>query len=68
MNEHSRHVHPNSQLMITNDRYEFPLLVRNGLSYLDVRPFTDKEFEMLPHVIKTSDVDWDPSIIDSIYP
>jgi hypothetical protein len=57
-------VDPNGQLIITNDGYEFPLHVRNGLSYLDLRPFTDQEFQTLPHVIMTSDVDWDPSILD----
>ena len=68
VNERSRRVDPHGQLIITNDGYEFPLHVRNGLSYLDLRPFTDQEFQTLPHVIMTSDVDWDPSILDGEYP
>ena len=39
VNKRSRRVDPNGQLIITNDGYEFPLHVRNGLSYLDLRPF-----------------------------
>ena len=34
------------------------------LPYLDMRPYTDDEFNTLPHVIFTSDVDWDPRILD----
>ena len=30
-----------------------------------MRPYTDTEWETLPHVIWTSDMDWDPSILDS---
>ena len=29
-----------------------------------MRPYTDQEWEDLPHVIMTSDVDWDPSQLD----
>jgi hypothetical protein len=29
-----------------------------------MRPYTDSEYETLPHVILTSDVDWDPRIMD----
>ena len=36
----------------------------NGLPYLQIRPFTDHEWLTLPHVLLTSDEDWDPSIHD----
>ena len=29
-----------------------------------MRPYTDQEWEDLPHVFMTSDVDWDPSQLD----
>jgi hypothetical protein len=46
------------------DGYVFPLSIRDGLPYLGMRPYTDVEYESLPHVILTSDVDWDPQVLD----
>src|SRR5687768_3791039 len=31
---------------------------------MTIRPFTDHEWDNLPHVVLTADVDWDPSILD----
>jgi hypothetical protein len=31
-----------------------------------MRPFTDEEFEELPHVLWTSEDDWDPTSLDSV--
>ena len=31
---------------------------------MTIRPFTDKEWEDLPHVILTADTDWDLTVID----
>jgi hypothetical protein len=31
---------------------------------MSIRPYTDKEWETLPHVILTADVEWDPAILD----
>ncbi|EEC42564.1 predicted protein [Phaeodactylum tricornutum CCAP 1055/1] len=53
------------QRIITLDDYVIPLHVRQGLAYMDMRPPSDAEFDTLPHVVLTSDVDWDPSIIDN---
>jgi hypothetical protein len=36
----------------------------NGLPYIHIRPYTDEEWTWLPHVILTSDVDWDPTVLD----
>jgi len=52
------------QRLITPDGYIIPLQVRNGLVYMDMRPYTDKEKEDLPMVFITSDVDWNPSFLD----
>jgi len=68
VNERSRRVDPGGQLITTNDGFEFPLHVRHGLAYLDMRPYTDDEWESLPHVVMTSDVDWDPGLLDGEFP
>ena len=38
--------------------------IREALPYMPLRPYTDKEWETLPHVVLTSDEDWDPNCID----
>jgi hypothetical protein len=53
------------QRIVTLDNYVIPLHIRQGLAYMDMRPPLDTEFDTLPHVVLTSDVDWDPSIIDN---
>eukprot|EP00934_Nitzschia_sp_Nitz4_P004676 Nitzschia sp. Nitz4//scaffold468_size5769//118//5631//NITZ4_009203-RA/size5769-snap-gene-0.0-mRNA-1//-1//CDS//3329552515//4666//frame0 len=55
---------PQGQRLVTPDGYVLPLDLVNGLPYLPIRPYTDSEWEELPHVIMTSDVDWDPSVHD----
>lgn len=52
------------QRILTVDGYELPLSFRSGLPYLQIRPYTDHEFSTLPHVVMTSDQDWDPSVLD----
>jgi hypothetical protein len=44
------------------DCYVFPLSIRDGLPYLGMRPYTDVEYESPPHVIITSNVDWNLTI------
>jgi len=39
-----------------------------GLPYLTIQLFTDAEWENLPHVILTSDGDWDPDVDDQDAP
>ena len=54
------------QRISTPDGYSFPLDIIEGLAYLQIRPYTKDEFEdpQIPHVIMTSDIPWDPSILD----
>ncbi len=52
------------QSIQTADGYVIPIDIRNGLSYINLRPFTDKEWDTLPHVIMTSANDWDPGEYD----
>ena len=48
----------------TIDGYVIPINIKSGLPYISMRPFTDNEWDTLPHVILTSDIDWDPSVLD----
>ena len=67
---HKQAVHDKSikvggkQRIETLDGYIIPLNIRNGLPFMAIRPYTDMEWERLPQVILTADVDWDPSILD----
>jgi hypothetical protein len=46
------------------DGYIIPVSIRDGVTRLKIRPYTDHEFETLPHVTLTSELEWDPSVID----
>jgi hypothetical protein len=56
------HIPGGLQRIQTVDGYVFPLSIRDGLPYLGMRPYLDVEYESPPHVILTSDVDWDPRL------
>ena len=41
------------------------LHIKNGLCYLKSRPPTSRELESdIPHIVLTSDADWDPTVLD----
>jgi hypothetical protein len=40
------------------------LSIKDGLAHLSIRPYTDQEWDSLPHVILTSEIEWDPSVLD----
>jgi hypothetical protein len=44
--------------------YVIPLSIAQGLARLPIRPYTDREWDTLPHVVLTADVEWDPCTID----
>ena len=46
------------------DGYVIPLNIQSGLPYMSIQPYTDTEWDSLPHVILTADMDWDPAVID----
>ena len=52
------------QRIKTPDGYQIPLSFKNGLPRMNVRPYTDHEWETLPHVILTSELEWDPATLD----
>ena len=64
VNDKSLHVSGGLQRIHTNDGYTHPLHIHHGLPYISMRPFTDDEWDTLPHVVWTSDVEWDPSVLD----
>ena len=53
-----------NQHMSILDNYKVPMSIRNALSYITLRPHTGNEWETLPHVIITSDKDWDLIVLD----
>ncbi len=44
--------------------YQLPLDIKNGLPRLPMQPFTDDEWDTLPHFFLTSETIWDPKSID----
>jgi hypothetical protein len=41
-----------------------PMNIVNGLPRIPMRPYTDKEWDDLPHIHVTMDHDWDPRVLD----
>ena len=66
VNDRSIKIEGGRQRLTTPDGYVIPIDVRRGLPYITMRPFTDEEFEELPHVVWTSEDDWDPTSLDSV--
>ena len=64
VNDKSMKVSGGLQRIITQDGYYIPLNIISGLPYMSMRPYTDDEWDDLPHLILTGDTDWDPSILD----
>jgi hypothetical protein len=48
----------------TLDGYIIPLCIQDGLTRLKIRPYTNQDFDTLPHVMMTSELEWDPSVLD----
>ncbi|GAX18752.1 hypothetical protein FisN_26Hu045 [Fistulifera solaris] len=53
-----------TQRILTKDGYVLPLIVTRGLCRLDIRPYTDEEWDELPHIFLTDDKEWDPTVLD----
>jgi hypothetical protein len=63
VNDKSVHV-GGLQRITTPSGYVFPLAIKNGLPRMELRPFTDDEWDTLPHEHLTSEIVWEPSILD----
>jgi hypothetical protein len=66
VNDRSIKIDGGRQRLTTPDGYVIPIDVRCGLPYIMMHPFTDEEFEALPHVLWTSEDNWDPTSLDSV--
>jgi hypothetical protein len=55
------------QCIQTLDGYIIPISIQDGFTCLNIGPYTDKEFETLPHVIITSELEWDPPVLDHAF-
>jgi hypothetical protein len=55
---------PGGKQRILTDGYQMPLNFKNILPYLWCCKPTNGELESHPHIIMTSDVEWDPSQYD----
>jgi len=64
VNNKSIKVSGGMQCIRTNNGYVIPISIRDGLPYIAVCPFSDEEWDNLPHVVLTSDMDWDPGVLD----
>jgi hypothetical protein len=53
------------QCIRTNEGYVIPLDIINGLPYMKMVPYTDKEWKELPHVVLTNGAEWDPTVLDN---
>jgi hypothetical protein len=68
VNDKSIRVNGGKQRITTVDGYAIPVQIRGGLAYIDMHPPDDEEWETLPHVVLTSDADWDPTVVDNDLP
>jgi hypothetical protein len=64
VNDKSINVPGGLQCIQTLDGYIIPLNIKDGLAQLSIRPYTDHEWDNLLHVILTSEVECDPSVLD----
>jgi hypothetical protein len=64
VNDHSIKVHGGLQRILTLDGYVIPINIVGGLPYISMHPYMDDEWDTLPHVILTSNIDWDPTVLD----
>jgi hypothetical protein len=63
-NDKSINVPGGLQRIQTLDGYIIPHCIKDGLACLSIRPYTDHEWDNLPHVILAYEVEWDPSVLD----
>jgi hypothetical protein len=52
------------QCITTLDGYIIPFTIKDGLPYMEMTYPTDEDLLKYPHVVLTSDMDWDPSCLD----
>jgi hypothetical protein len=50
--------------IVTCEGYVIPLSYRHGMPELDIQPYTEGEWDDLPHVVMTDPREWDPHRLD----
>jgi hypothetical protein len=65
INDRSRLL-PGVKQRISIDGYQIPLDFKDGSPYLRCCKPTETELALLPHIIMTSDIEWDPSLYDNV--
>lgn len=53
------------QHIVTVDKHTLDLSICNGLAYLEMTKPTLDQYHSLPHVVLTSDLDWNPNVLDN---
>jgi len=64
VNDKSTKVRRGKQRIVTLDGYIIPIHIRNGLPYIDMSKPSSEDLDTYPHVVLTSDVDWNPECLD----
>jgi hypothetical protein len=60
----SQHVGGHQHLLPLNG-YQILLKMCHGLAYMDMHPFSDKDWDHLLHIALTLETPWDPQVLDS---
>ena len=66
INDKSMKVNGWLQHITTQEIFAIPLDIISGLPYVNLRPYTDKEWNILTHIIIISNITWDLTILDNI--
>ena len=58
------------RMVISSGNHECvtPFNVQRGLVRMNLRPYMDDEWDTLPHLTVTPDMEWDPSVLDHVWP
>lgn len=65
VDDRSVKVQDGKQHIVTSDGIVLPLHFRQGLPYLDMSKPTSQNMADFPHIVLTSDQEWNPSCLDS---
>ena len=65
VNDKPKAITGNTPSVITPDGHQIPISVRRGLPYIRLRPPTDEELKSLPRTELTSELTWDPRVLDA---
>jgi len=64
VNDKSAKIRGGKQRIMTKEGYIILMDFRDGLPYINMRPYTDKEWDELPHIHLVNPSEWDPTVLD----